>query len=162
MENLEKEKILNKLDEVSKEQREINFYEVVTEMGFKHIKKTDIQSIVGRFIKMHPTYHAIRFVKNPEKNNPTESLFQTLRLTEFEYETEEEFLLETGNVHNIKNKLKRYRIIKGFSVKQLAILSDMHPAQINKIENMDSLESVDKEKLIKLAEILEISAEELI
>ena len=80
--------IVKELDKKSEELREIRFYDVACEMGYNHIKVNDVKDIATRFLKEHPTYKAVRFVKNPKKVSSTESLFTTLVLTECEYETE--------------------------------------------------------------------------
>lgn len=92
----DKERLLARLDEVSNEQREIWLYEVAKEMGYKHIKREDVGSIIKKFIEKHPTYRAVKFVKNEDVISATESLFTTVRLTELEYQTTEEFLQEMG------------------------------------------------------------------
>lgn len=95
----DKEKILTRLDELSDELREIHLYEVAKSMGYNHIKREDVVTIIRKFIKAHPTYRAVKFVKNEKNmNDPTESLFTTVRLTELEYQTEEEFLREIGEL----------------------------------------------------------------
>lgn len=78
----------------AEEMREIKFYDVALELGYKHIKTEDVKTIATRFLKKHPTYRAVRFVKDPNRVSSTESLFTTLVLTECEYQTEEEFLEE--------------------------------------------------------------------
>ena len=44
----DKDLILKKLDVVSKELREIHFYEVAKELGFKHINTEDVRVIIGK------------------------------------------------------------------------------------------------------------------
>lgn len=88
--------IVKKLGEKSEELREINFRDVANECGFKHIKTQEVEEIADEFLKTHPTYRAVRFVKNQKVVSSTESLFTTLVLTECEYETEDEFLREVN------------------------------------------------------------------
>ena len=59
--------IVKELDKKSEELREIRFYDVAREMGYNHIKVNDVKDIATRFLKEHPTYKAVRFVKKPEK-----------------------------------------------------------------------------------------------
>lgn len=74
--------------------REIKFYDVALELGYKHIKTEDVKTIAKKFLKKHPIYRVVRFVKDPNRVSSTESLFTTLVLTECEDQTEEEFLEE--------------------------------------------------------------------
>ena len=60
--------IVKKLDEKSEELREIRFYDVAREMGYNHIKVNYVKDIATRFLKEHPTYKAVRFVKNPKRS----------------------------------------------------------------------------------------------
>lgn len=94
MEKWQKNEVLEVLEERAKEQREIKFYDAALSMGYTHIKTEDVKVIATRFLKKHPTYRAVRFVKDPNRVSSTESLFTTLVLTECEYQTEEEFLKE--------------------------------------------------------------------
>lgn len=96
MEKWQKNEILEVLEEKAKELREIKFYDVALELGYRHVKTEDVKTIAKRFLKNNPTYRAVRFVKDPKKVTSTESLFTTLVLTECEYQTEEEFLEEIG------------------------------------------------------------------
>ena len=81
--------IIKELDKQSEELKEIRFYDVARKMGYNHIKVGDVRDIATYFLKEHPTYKAVRFVKDPKKISSTESLFTTLVLTECEYQTEE-------------------------------------------------------------------------
>lgn len=94
MEKQEKIRVEEALNKKAEEMREIKFYDVALELGYKHIKTEDVKTIATRFLKKHPTYRAVRFVKDPNQVSSTESLFTTLILTECEYQTEEEFLEE--------------------------------------------------------------------
>lgn len=85
-----KEEMLNKLNELTKTEKEIKFYEVAKELGYKHLSRQDVQDIAKRFLKENTTYRAYHMIDN--KNN---SLFCGLLLTENEYETEEQFLQPT-------------------------------------------------------------------
>lgn len=69
-------------------------YQWDTPISRTHIKTEDVKVIATRFLKKHPTYRAVRFVKDSNRVSSTESLFTTLVLTECEYQTEEEFLEE--------------------------------------------------------------------
>lgn len=82
--------ILKELNKKAIGYREISFYEVAKKLGYNHIARQDVRDIEIAFLRENPTYKAFRFVKNPRKINPTESLFQTLVLSECEYETEGE------------------------------------------------------------------------
>ena len=94
MEKQEKIRVEEALNKKAEEMREIKFYDEALELGYKHIKTEDVKTIATRFLKKHPTYRAVRFVKDPNRVASTESLFTTLVLTECEYQTEEEFLKE--------------------------------------------------------------------
>lgn len=94
MEKQEKIRVEEALNKKAEEMREIKFYDVALELGYKHIKTEDVKTIATRFLKKHQTYRAVRFVKDPNRVSSTESLFTTLVLTECEYQTEEEFLEE--------------------------------------------------------------------
>lgn len=94
MEKQEKIRVEEALNKKAEKMREIKFYDVALELGYKHIKTEDVKTIATRFKKKHPTYRAVRFVKDPNRVSSTESLFTTLVLTECEYQTEEEFLEE--------------------------------------------------------------------
>lgn len=94
MEKQEKIRVEEALNKKAEEMREIKFYDVALELGYKHIKTEDVKTIATRFLKKHPTYRAVRFVKDPNRVSSTESLFTTLVLTECEYQTEEELLEE--------------------------------------------------------------------
>lgn len=80
-----KREIIQALNVKANEMREISFYDVALELGYKHIKTEDVKDIANAFIKENPTYRAVRFV-NLNKNSATQSLFTTLFLTECEYD----------------------------------------------------------------------------
>ena len=65
--------IIKELDKQSEELNEIRFYDVARKMGYKHIKVGDVRDIATYFLKEHPTYKAVRFVKDPKKISSTES-----------------------------------------------------------------------------------------
>lgn len=99
--------IIKELDKQSEELKEIRFYDVARKMGYNHIKVGDVRDIATYFLKEHPTYKAVRFVKDPKKISSTESLFTTLVLTECEYQTEEELLEEISFSGNAATRAKR-------------------------------------------------------
>lgn len=80
-----KKEILEALNKKAEELREISFYDVALECGYKHIKTDDVKEIANAFIKVNHEYRAVKFI-NPNKSNETQSLFTTLVLTECEYD----------------------------------------------------------------------------
>ena len=82
-----KKEILEALNKKAEELREISFYDVALECGYKHIKTEEVKDIANAFIKANPTYRAVRLV-NFNRSTATQSLFTTLVLTECEYDEE--------------------------------------------------------------------------
>lgn len=104
-------------------------------MGYNHIKVNDVKDIATRFLKEHPTYRAVRFVKNPKKVSSTESLFTTLVLTECEYETEEEFLEEIGFSGNAATKAKRTYRDKTYDRMELSLPKGLKDEIVDRVKS---------------------------
>lgn len=76
--------VLKKLDEKSKEVREIKLYDVAREMGINHIKTQEVHEIVKKFLEAHPDYKAYQLT-----DNKLDSLFCSLMFSDAEYDNEE-------------------------------------------------------------------------
>ena len=76
-----KVKIIEKLNQKSKELKEIKFSEVAQELGYNHIRTNDIKEITFEFVKQNPSYRRVRLM-----DNSYDGEFSSLVLTELEYD----------------------------------------------------------------------------
>lgn len=65
--------------------RAVKFSDTAKKYGYDHINRTDIEDIAQQVIKLEPTLHPVRFVADPNRPKPTESLWNTLYFTDLSF-----------------------------------------------------------------------------
>lgn len=65
--------------------RHILFHDAALDVSVKHLKTQDVHEIAAKFLREHPTFHAVRFL-DPERRPETQSDFTSLVLTDCEYD----------------------------------------------------------------------------
>lgn len=78
------------LPTVGETDRAVKFSAVAKAQGLKHVDRHDIEDIVKKVTKLAPQLRPIRFVRDPKKANPTESVWSTLYFTDLDLAEKEE------------------------------------------------------------------------
>lgn len=64
-----KQELINELNKLANDTDQINLYEVVSGLGFKNIKDTDLKEIEEMFLAGQPEFKVYRFKNEDNKTN---------------------------------------------------------------------------------------------